>query len=149
MFTGTSSYHKFDIARCQLETAIRRFLQDGCDMFSAITLAGAAGELFQSLVVRAGKIPFVDSMVQVEQQKGKQTPSRGEMRRHLNGVLFINEMKHLDKGRDEIVSFDAEECATAAILQAIADYKTLTGEEPNSMKAFLAWTYVNLDFIPE
>jgi carboxyl-terminal processing protease len=38
-FTGKASYHKFDIARGQLETAIRLFLTDGADMFSPIALA--------------------------------------------------------------------------------------------------------------
>ena len=42
-------------------------------------------------------------------------------------------------------SFDAEECATGAILKAIADYKTLVGKESEALKAFLGWTYRNLD----
>ncbi len=46
MFSGTAEYHKLDIARGQLETAIRLFLVDGCDMFSAITLAGAGRKTF-------------------------------------------------------------------------------------------------------
>jgi hypothetical protein len=135
MLTGTASYHKFDIARGQLETAIRLFLQDGCDVFSAITLVRAAGELLAALVGRAGKKPFVDDIVQLEQNRENRTPSRGAMDRHLNACFFVNEMKHLDKGRDEIIEFDAEECATGAIPKAIAYYETLIGEESAAMKA--------------
>src|SRR2546421_601156 len=43
MFSGVSPYHKYDIATGQLETAIRLFMTEGCDMFSALTLAAAAG----------------------------------------------------------------------------------------------------------
>lgn len=142
MFSGTRSYNKFDIAVGQLETAIRLFLQDGCDMFSAITLAGSAGEVLHGFVVRAGKKPFVDDVVQMAPGA---TPSRSAVMTHINATLFINEMKHFDDRNDEIVKFDAEECALGAILKALADYKTLTGEESQAMKAFLAWTYLNLD----
>jgi hypothetical protein len=44
-----------------------------------------------------------------------------------------------------MVEFDAEEAATGPILKAIADYQVLTGERSQSMNAFLAWCYQNLD----
>lgn len=142
MFSGEQQWNKFDIAKGQIETAIRLFLTDGCDMFSAITLAGSAGEIFHHFVVKAGKKPFVDEAINVNLGP---TLSRGAVIKHINAALFINEMKHFDNRNKEIIEFDAEECATAAILKVIVDYKTLTGEETQAMKAFLAWTYVNLD----
>ena len=142
MFSGTRSYNKFDIAVGQLETAIRLFLQDGCDMFSAITLAGSAGEVLHGLVVKARRKPFVDEVVQMN---ASPTPSRSQVIKHINATLFINEMKHYDDRNEEVIEFDAEECAMGAILKAIADYKTLTHTESAAMKAFIAWTYVNLD----
>jgi len=41
-------------------------------MFSAITLAGSAGEVFHHLVVRGGKKPFLDDIAKIEQ---KHTPA--------------------------------------------------------------------------
>jgi len=146
MFSGTAEYHKLDIARGQLETAIRLFLVDGCDMFSAITLAGAAGEVLHQLVLRAGKRPFVDYAVKVHDwKKIGPTPSRGAVMKHIHKLLFINAMKHHDKDVQDTIQLDAEECALAAILKAIVDYKTLTGEETVAMKALFGWCYKNLE----
>jgi hypothetical protein len=147
MFSGEREYHKFDIARGQLETAIRLFLIDGADMFSALTLAGAAGEILHRLVLNDGKEPFVDSVIKVTELKSPKmpTPARSGIIKHIHDVLFVNHTKHLDKGQDVIVKFDAEEAALAAILKAMVDYKTLTGEHTQAMKAFLGWTYQNLD----
>ena len=146
MFSGVSPYHKYDIATGQLETAIRLFLTDGCDMFSALTLAAAAGELLHQLVLNAGKRPFVDYVVKVNEFKepGK-TPGRSSVITHIHKILFVNRLKHFDKTEAEIVEFDVEECALAAILKAIADYKTLMGTQTGSMKALMAWAYQNLD----
>jgi hypothetical protein len=148
-FSGKAGYHKFDMARGQIETAIRLFVTDGADMFSAIALAANAGDLFHALVVRAGKKPFIDDIVLLEgkHNPGK-TPPRYRMITHVHEVLFVNELKHLDDAReegDEIVEFDAEEAAIGAILKAIADYQALTGERSPAMNAFLGWCYQNLD----
>jgi hypothetical protein len=146
MFSGSVDYHKFDIARGQLETAIRLFLVDGCDMFSAITLAGAAGEILHQLVVRAGKQPFVDYTVKLHDWRNLgPTPSRSKVMKYIHELLFINEMKHHDKDAQDIIQLDAEECALAAILKAIVDYKTLTGDETEAIRAMFAWCYRNLE----
>jgi hypothetical protein len=47
----------------QLETAIRLFLNDGCDMFSEVALADGAGSIFHESACRAGNVPFVDDIV--------------------------------------------------------------------------------------
>lgn len=146
MFSGKHRYHKFDIATGQLETAIRLFLVNGCDMFSAVTLAAAAGEILHRLVLNAGKRPFVDYVVKVNDFRSpEKTPSRSFVISHIHKILYINALKHFDKKTEEFVEFDAEECAIAAILKSMVDYKTLTGEHTDAMKAFLAWTYQNLN----
>ena len=73
VLSGTQRYNKFDVGVGQIETAIRLFTTDGCDMFSTITLAGSAGEIFHHLVVRAGKKPFVDDIAKIER---KNNPKR-------------------------------------------------------------------------
>jgi hypothetical protein len=146
MFSGVTRYHKFDVATGQLETAIRLFLMDGCDMFSAVTLAGAAGGILSQLVLDAGKRPFVDFAIKTyDWRKLGPTVARSALMTHINKILFINALKHHDPKDDEFVEFDAEEAALAAILKAVADYKTLTGTETEAMKAFLAWCYLNLE----
>lgn len=146
MFSGTRQYHKSDIAIGQLETAIRLFLTEGCDMFSALTLAAAAGEILHRLVLNAGKKPFVDYVIKVNEfENPGQTPKRSSIISHIHRILFINDMKHLDEKKEQFVEFDAEECALAAILKAMADYRTLTGKHTDAMNAFLAWTHLNLD----
>jgi hypothetical protein len=77
-----------------------------------------------------------------------QTPPRYKLITHVHQVLFMNQVKHLDDTReeaDEIVEFDAEEAAIGAILKAIADYQTFTGERSQAMNVFLGWCYQNLD----
>ncbi|WP_212787069.1 hypothetical protein [Ferrigenium kumadai] len=146
MFSGNHRYHKVDIARGQLETAIRLFLVDGCNMFSAITLAAAAGEILHGLVLNAGKEPFVDYVIKVNDfRKPGDTPKRSSVISHIHNLLFVNALKHHDKKTEAHVEFDAEECALAAILKAIVDYETLTGEHTEAMKTFLTWTKLNLN----
>ncbi len=87
----------------------------------------------------------MDYIIKVNEYKTPETPKRSSIISHIHRILFINELKHLDKGQDPIIEFDAEECALAAILKAISDYKTLTGAHTAAMIAFLQWTYVNLD----
>jgi len=146
MFSGIRRYHKVTVATGQLETTIRLFLTDGCDMFSAVTLAGAAGGILSQLVLDAGKRPFVDYSIKLyDLLKLGPTVTRSALMTHINKILFINALKHHDPGRDEFVEFDVEEAALAAILKAVTDYKTLTGTETKAMKAFLTWCYLNLE----
>ena len=115
-------------------------------MFSVVTLAAAAGEILHQLVLNEGKEPFVDYVVKVNDFKNPgKTPKRSSIISHIHNILSINALKHHDEKTDPFVEFDAEECALAAILKAMVDYKTLTGEHTKSMNAFLAWTYLNLD----
>src|SRR5271165_5717221 len=100
MFTGKATYHKFDISRGQLETAIRLFLTDGADMFSAIALGANAGDLFHALVLRAGKKPFVDDIALLEGRRNPgNTPPRYKLITHVHKVFFVGELKHLDDQR--------------------------------------------------
>ena len=146
MFSGVSRYHKFDIASAQLEMAIRLFLLDGGDKFSALTLAGAAGAILHQLVLDVGKEPFVDYTAKVFEWKNPgDRPSRSRVMSHIYRLLSINAVKHHDEGQDQFVEFDAEESALAAILKAMADYKTFTGGQTDSMKGLYTWVYLNTE----
>ena len=138
------NHSKLDIASSQLETAIGLFVSGRCP-FSAITLAGAADTILSQLVVNAGKEPFVDYVRAVEEAASGVTPPRGKMGTHINNTLNINALKHMDPTDDEFVALNPEECAVGAILKAVANYKQLVDKEPDFIKAFLYWTWQNLD----
>jgi hypothetical protein len=53
------TFHKSDIARTQLETAVDIFLR-GLSHHSVITLAGAASGILDGLLLAAGKESFID-----------------------------------------------------------------------------------------
>ncbi len=63
-------------------------------------------------------------------------PSRGKFMSHLNKVLGINALKHMDQGDDEVVEFDAEKSARDAVLIALSNYRKLTGKDEEFMFAF-------------
>jgi hypothetical protein len=146
MFSGKARYHKYDIATGQLETAIRLFLVEGCDKFSAVTLAGAAGNILSQLALNAGKKPFIEYAREViAWKRSGAIPSRGAVYGWFNKHIFVNFLKHHDPDDEDYVEFDVEKAAIDAIIKAISDYRAFTGTETGSMKAFLAWTYKNLD----
>jgi len=141
---ANEKYGKFGIASNQLEAAIGMFV-GGRDRFSVITLAGAADAIFMALVLKAGKVPFVDYARKVQEVHSGVTPSRGKYATHINNALSINALKHMDPEDDDFVELDVEQCAIGAILKAVVNYKELVGHEPDFIKAFLAWTWQNLD----
>lgn len=141
---ATEKHDKFQIASNQLETAIGLFVSD-CDCYSVITLAGAADGILTALVIRKGKKPFVDYVCMVEEAESGITPPRGKLGSHINDVLNINALKHMDEDGDEFVEMDVTECAVGAILKAVSNYKQLVEDDPDFIKAFLAWTWKNME----
>ncbi len=137
-------HNKLDIASSQLETAIGLFVSGRC-RFSAITLAGAADVILSQLVLNENKEPFVDYVRAIEEATSGQTPPRGKMGTHINNELNINALKHMDPKDDNFVQMNPEECAVGSILKAIVNYKQLVEEDPDFIKAFMAWTWQNLD----
>ena len=79
-------YHKRDIAKCQLETAVRLFL-NGRDRSSVITLAGAAGTILDRLVRNEGKEAFVDYARRIYRERAGYTPKRRSYSHHINKKL--------------------------------------------------------------
>jgi hypothetical protein len=132
---------RLDLATNQLETAIGLFI-GGHDRFSVITLAGAADGIFTQLVNNRGKETFTEILAREDHDE---TMTVNRMGSHVNTILFINELKHMDKDDDGYVVMDAEECALATILKALANFVTLRGDEVGFVQAFLLWVRLNLD----
>jgi hypothetical protein len=55
------------------------------------------------------------------------TASRSAMGTHVNQLLCVNALKHMDEGDDGYVVLDLFNCALATILVAVADFVTLCG----------------------
>ncbi len=139
-----AKYSKFELASNQLETAIGLFVSGG-DRFSVITLAGAADVIFSQLVLNKGEPNFTDHLLANDADVSSKAMRRQQYGREVNDTLFINDLKHMDSIKDHSVTFDAETCAIAAILKAVANIVDLGGREFDFVQAFLAWVRLNLD----
>jgi len=136
--------HRTDIARRQLQTAVELFLQ-GLDRSSVITLAGAASNVLDSLVRRAGKEPFVDYARKVYDHVVGGTPKRRSYAHHIDLSLGVIAHKHLAPTDPDVVELDLEKHAADALARAIVDYTALYGQDEPFVKAYLQWAWVNTD----
>lgn len=137
-------YHKKDIARCQLETAVHIFLY-GRDHSSVITLAGAAGNILDRLVRNEGQETFIDYARRVHREMAGYTPKRQSYSHHIDMKLGIIPHKHMGEDDPETVDLDLEKMAFNALIRAVADYIKLNGQEELFVKAFLRWAWTHKD----
>jgi hypothetical protein len=134
-----------EIAHRQLQTAVELFLE-GLDRSSVITLAGAASNVLDGLVRKAGKEPFVDYARRVHDQLvGGGTPKRQAYSHHIDKKLGVIAHKHLGSDDPDTVELDLDKQAADALARAIADYTTLYGQDEAFVKAYLQWAWVNTD----
>ncbi len=138
------TYKRLELAENQLEAAIGIFVSGG-DRFSVITLAGAADVILCRLVSNLDKENFTKCLMKEENAKGEPVGTLESYGRAINDTLFINDLKHMDEGEDGYIDIDAEECALAAILKALANYVIVAGRDKDFVQAFLAWVKLNLD----
>lgn len=137
-------FHKQEIARLQLTTAVGLFLA-GADRSSVITLAGAASGLLDCLVRRAGKEPFLDYARRVQCSITGFTPKRQSYSHHIDKRLGVVIHKHLAPGDTEIVELDLDSLAADAICRALVDYVSLCGQDEEFVRAFFSWYWINSD----
>lgn len=136
--------HRTEIARRQLQTAVELFLQ-GLDRSSVITLAGAASNVLDGLVRKAGKEAFIDYARRVHDHLVGGTPKRQTYSHHIDKKLGVVAHKHLGAADPETVELDLEKQAADVLARAIADYTTLYGQDEAFVKAYLQWAWVNTD----
>lgn len=137
-------FHKSDIVKYQLETAVRLFLH-GMDRSSVITLAGASSGILDMLVRNSGKEPFVDYASRVHRELIGHTPKRRSYSHHIDKEIGVIAHKHLSKEDSETVELDLEKMAFDALVRALADYVTLNGQEELFVKAFFSWAWESKD----
>ena len=137
-------YHKRDIARYQLETAVALFLNKK-DLSSVIILAGAAANILDRLVRNEGKEAFVDYARRVHRDMIGFMPKRQSYSHHIDKRIGAITHKHMGKDESEEVDLDLDKMACDALGRALADYIQLNGQDEPFVKAFLNWSWKNLD----
>lgn len=137
-------FHKSDIARAQLETAVSIFLR-GLDRSAVITLAGAASGILDTLVKQAGKEAFVDYARRVHNGQVGYTPKRKSYAHHIAMRIGVIDHKHLSEYDTNTVELDLGKLAVDALSRAMADYVVLNGQDEPFVRDFLSWTWKNSD----
>jgi hypothetical protein len=137
-------YNKRDIAKLQLMTAVALFLH-GKDLSSVITLAGAAGNILETLVRNEGKEPFVDYGCKVCRELSGKMPKKKSYSHYINTKFGVNQHKHMSEHDPETVELDLEKMAVDALSKAVLDYIKLEGQKESFVNAFLGWTWKNMD----
>jgi hypothetical protein len=132
--------HKFVVAFVQLETAIRLFLDDK-NYLCAITLAGAAEEIFGTYAKRLNEETAYNWLCNGLQEGLKYSLAKKEI-----GQKFINyhrnELKHFDEGQPEEFEIDPEFEAISLIIRATINmtaYKIMT----ENIRDFNKWIREN------
>ena len=138
------TYLKSEIAREQLKTATRLFLQE-IDDSSVITLAGASHNILHQMVINADKEPFYDYGRRVCKAITGYMPKRKTYAHKINMLFGIDAHKHFRKDSSETVDLDLRKCALDALTKAMADYSKLYGSNEDFVHAFYQWAWVNLD----
>ena len=138
-------YTKAHIAKQQLNTSIELFL-GRVDFASAITLAGASGEILHKILELSGKKPFLEHARLLCQHIIGQTPARQKYKKHFKDVTGIYLLRHKEKNssHDEL-EIDLEDAAEKAITAAVLDYVKLYGDQEPIIKSFINWLWVTKD----
>lgn len=119
-------YSKEEIAQRQIETALELFFVKG-DLFSAITLAGAAEEILAQLnALKNGRQGLAEKVVSIFEilRPGRKKAEVGD-----NPARFEAET---------VVHMDARNEAVFLLGRAIEEYVTLTGKPTTLMLKFLS-----------
>lgn len=114
--------HKSEIARCQLDMAVRIFI-NGKDRSSVITLANAAAAILDRLAQNAGKEAFVDYARRIFREHGGYTPKRQSYFHHIAQRIGAIVHKHLGTNEPDTIDLDLEKMAYDSIARAMADYR--------------------------
>jgi hypothetical protein len=137
-----SEWAKRTIAERQLETALRLFMEGG-DMFSALTLAGAAEEILGKELEAAG-VPTALNLVQAGTQAMAralhgEAPSEKVVTAIANRAR--NAVKHMAADGPRTVFMDPREEAREMLDRAITNYFRVTADETELMGRFLRQEY--------
>ena len=137
---SVQDFAKRDIALAQLETSLRLYFEGG-DLFSVITLAGAAEEILGQLVRKAGKTNSLDTLQQAATAiyllLNKEAIPPKEFAQRANRAK--NALKHHDPGASATIAIDPLEEAVDLLDRAVLNYWLLEQNVTPAMKEFTEW----------
>ena len=135
-------YTKIELAESQIEAAIC-LLADGSDLYSVITLAGAADVILSQANSNAMKTNFTEILLESSSVNESREITKASLGREINDMLMINHLKHFDDGENEEIEFDPKLCAVGSVAKAIANLAILKGQDYKLVLAFKGWIYQN------
>lgn len=122
---------KIDVARRQLETAIRLFFARS-DPVSVFTLGANAWEVIDALCTRRG----IES---ISKESREHVPAEKDLKRDYVNSPFRNFFKHANRDPDEYLEdFDEWRCDGVLFL-AVEDYIRLMQKSPVEFQVFQLW----------
>jgi hypothetical protein len=144
MTNSEKKYHRSELARQQLKTAIMLLLNEK-DLSSVITLSAAASNILSQLVLNSGKEPFVDLARRVFDAHRGHTPKREHYKNHITNILGVNIHKHMSPNCPKTCTLDLQQCAIDSVTAAIGDYVSLYGQNDDFVRAYFSWKWVRQD----
>ncbi|RUR09115.1 hypothetical protein [Legionella sp. km772] len=144
MSSEEKEYHRSDIAKQQLRTAVILFLNEK-DLSSVITLSSAANNILYQLVINANKEPFINYAQRVHDAFNGWTPQKEKYRKYINDIFGVNVHKHMGRKCAETCTIDLHSSAENILLIAISEYIKLYGQTDDFVYAFLHWKWQKAD----
>jgi len=146
-FDIEKTFEKSELAKDQLRTAIWLFL-NRIDFASAITLAGAAGNIFHALVEQDNKKPTLEFMRLLCDKLIGYVPGRKYLK-HFGDLTGINNLKHMSLDCPDTIEIDLEKCAETAITRPVLDFIKLYGDAEarrnEAVNAFMQYLWLTHD----
>ena len=134
---------KLDAARIQLDSAIDHFFQG--DHVCAVTLAGAAEDIFAGLLNAAGQQSAFEFLHDWYQKTYNKTVSKGDFSQQIAN-LGRNWLKHAND--DTHTKFDiTERDSIMMLMRALPCYHKLTKSHTEKMERFFQYLKANISEI--
>lgn len=133
-------YHRSELAKRQLRTAVALFLNDQ-DLSSVITLSSASSNILSQLVRNSGKEPFIDYACRVHDAFNGSTPKRKSYKNFIDNAFGVNVHKHMSSSCPKTCVLDLHKCAVNLLTMSIADYISLYGQEEDFVSSYLIWAW--------
>jgi hypothetical protein len=106
-FDKEQTFEKSELAKEQLRTAIWLFL-NGIDFTSAITLAGASGNILHALVEQQSKQPALEYCRLLCSKLVGHVPGRSKYLKHFGDLTGINRLKHMSEKCPDTIEIDCQ-----------------------------------------
>jgi hypothetical protein len=135
--TKIPRYSKLEVAKLQLDRAVRVFLDD-TDYVCAVTLAGAAEEILGKLLERKQKTNALGSVVDACVAYGREIHGEQWEEKDFRGMAnqIRNGLKHYTDGDDIDVPSDAAE---EMIDRAVENLLSLLESPSEDVQRFMKW----------